>query len=98
MAGFRPRTEHYTKLTPYTPGSRHAGEYEVYRQEIARFIAEGREGQFVMIDGQTVLGFWPTFQEAIAEASRRGLADPFVLQILTEQPILRSGYSKLCLN
>jgi hypothetical protein len=96
MWKFKPRTEHYTKLTPFTPGSRFAQEFDVYRREVARFLSEGREGQFVLIDGESVLGFWPTFQEGIAEGQRRGLKDPFVWQILTEQPIIRSGYNKLC--
>ncbi len=96
MWEFKPRTEHYTKLSPLSPGSRFATEYEVYRREVGRFLAEGREGQFVLIGGETVMGFWPTFQEGIAEGRRRGLAEPFVYEVMTEHPIMTSGYNKLC--
>jgi hypothetical protein len=96
MWKFKPRTEHYSKLTPLTPGSRFAREYDVYRREVGRFLSEGREGQFVLIEGETVRSFWPTFQEGIAEGHRCGLSDPFVYQVMTEHPIMTSGYNKLC--
>jgi len=96
MWRFKPRTVHYTKLTPFSPGSRSAREYDVYRREVGGFLADGREGQFVLIDGDAVLGFWPTFQEGMAEGHRRGIKDPFVWQILTEQPVMQSGYNELC--
>ena len=98
MAETRPGMMHYTQLRPLTPGSRFAREYEVYRREVGRFLAEGRAGQFVQINGEAVLGFWPTFQEGVAEGNRIGLADPFVYEVLTEHRILRSGYCKTCLS
>jgi hypothetical protein len=98
MAESRPGTVHYTKLQPWIPGSPHAREYEVYRREVGQFLAEGREGQFVLIDGENVVGFWPTFQEGVEAGRRHGLADPFVYQVLTEHRILRIGYNKLWRN
>jgi hypothetical protein len=90
------RTIHYTQLEPLIPGSRHAVEYDVYRREVGGFLARGLDGQFVLIRGEEVLGFWPSHREAVAEGQRRGIQDPFAYEILSEHRVLRSGYNKLC--
>lgn len=90
------RTVHFSKLGPLLPASRHAREWEVFRNEIGRLITEGHEGEYVLISGDDVVGFWPTFEEARSQGILHGDDDPFVFQIATEIPMLRSGYSKLC--
>ena len=94
-------TVHYTQLAPARPGSPLAEEWEFYRREAGRLLAEGNEGKHILIKGTTILGIWDTFDEAYAEGCKRflHLRVPFMVhQILTEEPLLKSGYNKLCRN
>jgi hypothetical protein len=41
-------TIHYSQLPPAEPGSRIAREWETYRREVGRLLAEGHEGRFLL--------------------------------------------------
>jgi hypothetical protein len=64
-------TIHYTELVPAEPGSALAVEWEFCRREVGRLLAEGHEGQWVLIKGELILGFFETREAGIDEAYRR---------------------------
>jgi hypothetical protein len=88
-------TIHYTQLPDPAPDDVLYHEYNTYRRELPRWLAEGREGQFALIKGQTVLGLFATFEEARDEGMRRYLFEPFLAQqILELQPVLRVPWAR----
>lgn len=85
-----PRTIHYTQLPEPSANSKIALEWNTYRREVGRLLAEGREGQFVLIKGDQILDFFDTWEAADAEGYRRFLLSGFVIQpIRTYEPLLR---------
>jgi hypothetical protein len=90
------RTVHYTELVEAGPESQLAAEWNCYRREVGRLIAEGNEGRFVLIKGEQIIGIWDTEREAHIEGARRFLMQSFfVHQILTWEPVYvqRIGYN-----
>ena len=80
---------HYSELPPLI-GDQLQEEHETYRAIVGRLIAEGHEGEFVLIKGSDVIGFWATQQEAIAEGRRRFPLQPiYVHQVQTWEPLNR---------
>jgi hypothetical protein len=65
------RAIHYTHLPPSSPGSPLHEEWEFYRREVGRLLAEGHEGRHVLIKGSEIIGIYDTRDEALAEGSRR---------------------------
>ncbi len=83
------RTIHYTELTEAEPGSPLFLEWNTYRREVGRLLAEGHEGKFVLIKGEQIVGFFDTFDSACDAGVRAYLLQPFLAhQILTEEPLL----------
>ncbi|MGL4555551.1 MAG: hypothetical protein ACRC33_30650 [Gemmataceae bacterium] len=81
---------HYTELSPAPADSPLAVEYELFRREIGRWLAEGRGGQCVLIKGEEVIGFYPTFRQAADEGYRRFPRQPFMAQPVREyEPVIR---------
>jgi hypothetical protein len=79
---------HYSKLPPAGPESVIARERETYRAEVARLLAEGREGQHVLIKDQEVLGCYATREDALEAGYRRFLLRPFLVhQVQTCDPL-----------
>jgi hypothetical protein len=80
------------------PGSSIAQEWDVYRREVGRLLAEGHEGKFVLIKGDEIVGIYPTHEEAERAGYERFVVVPFLVQqILTEQPLGRvSPYCLRC--
>jgi hypothetical protein len=88
------RTIHYTKL-PASQGDKPGDvEYETYRREVGRLLAEGHEGKFALIKNDQVVGLYESFDAANVEGRKRWLWEAFcVKQLLTWEPILRiQGY------
>jgi hypothetical protein len=94
--GDRPRHFlHYTELPPGNSEGVLAEEWDCYRAEVGRLLAEGREGQHVLIKGREILGFWDTHEEALEEGYRRFLLTntPFMVhQVRTWEPLLRPPF------
>lgn len=85
-------TIHYTELPAADPTSVLAEEWETFRRELGRLLAEGHEGRFVLVKGRNVIGIWDTFDEALAEGHRRFPFQPVAVQSIRErQPVLRLG-------
>jgi hypothetical protein len=78
------------------PGSPIAVEWNTYRREAGRLLAEGHEGRFVLIKGEEIVGIWDNHNEAMDEGYRRFLLTGFLVQqIRTWEPLLspRIGYN-----
>jgi hypothetical protein len=85
-----PKGVHYTELPEAKPGTPLADEWNTYRQEVGRWLAEGQEGRHVLIKGVEVIGIYDTSEEARAEGLKRYLLQPFFVHpIRTEEPYLR---------
>ena len=89
------RTIHYTELPPAQPGEPLAAEWETYRREAGRLLAEGREGRFVLIKGEEVISLYDTWDAARDAGLQRYLREPFLVhQVRAWEPLLRlRGYS-----
>jgi hypothetical protein len=83
-----PKSIHYTQLPPMEPGSEIAQEWDTYRREVGRLLAEGHEGQWVLIKGNQIIELFDTDEAAGAAGSRRFLLQPyFIQQIRAEEPL-----------
>ncbi|MBL8793047.1 MAG: hypothetical protein JNM56_04020, partial [Planctomycetia bacterium] len=74
-----PDTIHYTELPEATPESRLQREWNTYRREAARLLAEGHAGRHVLIKGEAIIGLWETDAEAIRAGYERFLGQAFLV-------------------
>jgi len=90
-----PKGVHYTHLPQAKPGDVLSQEWDTYRREVGRWLAEGQEGRYVLIKGTEIVGIYDSWDEAREEGLRRYLLEPMLIkQILTWEPILRvRGYN-----
>jgi hypothetical protein len=88
------RTIPWTELPPADPNEALAVEWETYRREIGRLLAEGQEGKFALIKGEEIIGIYDTWDEA-----RRVGLEKYLLQghmvrpILSREPVIRGPLS-----
>lgn len=87
-----PATIPCTELAEPLPGSPIAREWDYYRREVVRLLAEGNEGKWILIKGDQIVGIWNTQEEADTVRIERFLLQPVLMkQILSREPILRGG-------
>jgi hypothetical protein len=87
-----PQTIHYTELPEDTSGGPLSREWNFYRREVGRMLAEGHEGRWVLIKGEEIVGIWDTEGEADAVRLERFLMQPVLMKrICTREPVLRGG-------
>jgi hypothetical protein len=70
-------------------------EWEVYRREVGRLIAEGHEGRWVLIKENNLIGVFDTREEARAESLKRYLLQQSLTkQVLANEPVfhVRTSY------
>ena len=85
-----PRGVHYSELPEAKPGEPLAEEWNTYRREIGRWLAEGLAGRHVLIKGEEVIGMYATSEEATEAGFQRFLLQPFFVHpIRAEEPYLR---------
>jgi hypothetical protein len=83
-------TIHCTELPEDTSDSPIAGEWNFYRREVGRLLAEGQEGKWLLIKGERIIGIWDSEAVAHQVAVQKFLMQPvLILQILTREPVLR---------
>jgi hypothetical protein len=83
-------TIHHTALPEARPGDALYREWNTYRREVGRLLAEGHEGKFVLIKGEEIVGIWDSLGEANDVALRRYLLQPVLIhQVLVWEPLLR---------
>jgi hypothetical protein len=88
----------YTELPEMDSASPLFQEWNSYRHEVQRLLAEGHEGKFVLIKGDAIIGFYETWDAARAAGLNRYLLKPFLVhQIQSREPVLRlRGYNLPC--
>jgi hypothetical protein len=86
-----PQTIHFTELPEDTSGGQLSTEWNFYRREVGRLLAEGHEGRWVLIKGEQIVGIWDTDAEVRAVAAGRYFMQPVLVhRILTREPVLRT--------
>src|SRR5262249_21248051 len=89
-SAYEPPTIDYTELPGAKSDSPLYGEWNYYRREVARLLAEGHEGRFVLIKGEAIIGIWDTREEVKAAAVRKYLMQPCLIQqVRTREPLVR---------
>jgi hypothetical protein len=87
---YEPPTVHYTELPEPQKDSPLFQEWNFYRREVGRLLAEGQEGRWLLIKGEDVLGIWDTREEAEAIALQKFLMQPCLIhQVRCREPIVR---------
>jgi hypothetical protein len=67
-------------------------EWDLYRREVGRLLAEGNEGKWILLADGQIVGIWETQEEALAvRIERFPLQSVLLRQILTWEPLLRTG-------
>jgi hypothetical protein len=84
------KTIPWNEIPEDTSGGPLATEWNFYRREVGRLLAEGHEGKWLLIKGEAIIGIWDRREDAFATASERYLFQPcLVRQILAAEPLLR---------
>lgn len=78
-------TIHYTELPPAKPGEELAEEWETYRREVGRLLAEGNEGRYILIKGREIIGTWDRDREALDAGYKMFLLQPFMVHRIQER-------------
>jgi hypothetical protein len=81
------RGVHYTELPKAKPGEPMAEEWNTYRREVGRWLAEGLEGRHVLIKGTEIVGIYASSEEAEEAGLKRYLLQPFLVH-----PIRAEGH------
>ncbi len=94
--GLRPPIErptiHYTELPESASDSPIATEWNFYRREVGRLLAQGLEGKWVLIKGEEIIGIWNMEEEADQFRLKHFLKQPVLLkQLCAQEPVLRGG-------
>lgn len=88
------RTIHYTQLPDLPPDDEQYHEWNTYRRELPRLLAEGHEGKFALIRGQDIIGVYDSFDEGHRAGLQRYLGQTFAVQpILEQEPLLLLPWS-----
>jgi hypothetical protein len=84
------KTIPWTELPPAQPDSPLAAEWETYRREVGRLLAEGHEGKFALIKGDEIIGIFLTREEARQVGLDKYLLQPHTVRpILSREPVIR---------
>jgi hypothetical protein len=60
-------------------------EMATYERKLPEFLREGREGKYVLIQGEEVLGFYDNLDQALTAGYERSLSEPFLAREIREQ-------------
>jgi hypothetical protein len=72
-------------------------EWELFRRERPRLLAEGHEGRWVLVKGEAIIGLFDSGDEAYNVGLERfGVVPMLVQQILRWYRVLRQGNSWRC--
>jgi hypothetical protein len=86
-----PPTIHYTDLPEDTSGGPIAKEWNFYRRVVGRLLEEGKEGKWILINGEEIVGIWDTEEEARSYAVKNYPKEPlYIRHILKQEPVLRT--------
>jgi hypothetical protein len=81
----------YTELPAAEPDSQLFTEWETYRREVGRLLAEGQEGRFVLIKGDEILGLYDTREAVRGAGLQRYQLQPFLVhQVRSREPLIKT--------
>jgi hypothetical protein len=86
---WRGRYMHWTELAENTSDWPYAAEWNFYRRLVGRLLTEGHAGRWVVIKGESLIGFWDTLAEAETAARERALQPVLLKRILEWEPLIR---------
>ena len=99
MPPVEPLTVHYAELPEAKPDSPLYHEWNTYRREVGRLLAEGNAGRYVLIKGERIVGVWETRPEAVAAGYKHFLGAPFLVHPIQERErVLRCVTTRRCRN
>lgn len=80
----------YTELADMVADSPLVPEWNAYRREVGRLLAEGHEGKFALVKGGEVIGLYASDEAAMrAGFAQFGRTDFLVHKVQREEPVLR---------
>jgi len=92
-------TVHFTELPKATPDSPLHQEWNTYRREVARLLAEGAEGRHILIKGDQIIGLWITHDAAMTAGYQQFPDQPFLVhQVEERERVLRCVSIHQCPN
>lgn len=92
-------TVHFSELPEAEPDSPLYQEWNLYRREAARLLAEGGEGRHVLIKGGRIVGLWETHDEAMIAGYQQFPGQPFLVHEVQERErVLRCVTVYQCRN
>lgn len=80
-----PATIHWTELPEDTTGRELALEWNAYCRLVGTLLADGKEGHWVLMKGEQLLGIWETKNEALAEGYQRFPGQAFLVHEVQER-------------
>src|SRR5215472_9219852 len=83
------RTIPWTELPPANPDSPLAAEWETYRREVGRLLAEGQEGKSALIKGDQIIAIYETWDKARTVGLKYLMQPHMVHPILSREPVIR---------
>jgi hypothetical protein len=88
-------TIHFTELPEARPDDVLYLEWNTYRREVGRLLAEGHEGKFVLIKGESIVSLYDSWDAAREAGLRLFAQGPHLIQqVRANEPILRArGYN-----
>jgi hypothetical protein len=90
----RPRQNQKNRTEATTGPFPFAEEVKTYEAHLAEWAE--REGQFVLIKGRDILGYYPRHEDALESAYEQLGGGPFLVkQILLHEPIYQLGHIEL---
>jgi hypothetical protein len=89
-----PPSIHYTELEEAKPGESLYLEWNTYRREVGRLLAEGHAGRHVLIKGERILGIWDTDEEAMTAGYQQFLNEAFLVHRIQEREAVLRGSSR----
>jgi hypothetical protein len=79
-------------LPAMLPGSDIETEWNFFRREWQRLLAEGHEGRWVLLKGEEIIGIFDTLEEAKRVGVERfGLGPKLIQQVLRKYRVYRAG-------
>jgi hypothetical protein len=85
-------TIHYSELPEDLSNGSIAAEWNYYRREVGRLLAEGNEGRWVLIKGEEIIDIWETEEEANHVRLERFFMQHVLMKQIHEwEPVSRGG-------
>jgi hypothetical protein len=78
-------TVHFTELPEAKPDSPLYREWNTYRREVGRLLAEGGEGRHVLIEDERIIGLWDTHDAAMTAGYQLFSGQPFLVHEVQER-------------